>query len=822
MKTLTLLSLAVFAFEEEYGANPIRKVVNLLQAMQKKVEEEGEKEEELYEKFVCYCKKNTGELTQSIADAQTKIAQLETQVKEDTASKDRVDEELRNHKQDRESAQNSLKAATQQRAKENEQYVKESGETGQNVEALKKAITAIRTGLAGGAFLQTQAGEVLKKLVISSRSLSDTDRESVSAFLSNSSAAPGSNEIVGILDEMKDEMARDLNGIVEAEEQAVKAFEALAAAKRKEIAAATNAIEQKTQRSGELAVKIVEGKNDLEDTIESLSEDEQFQVNLRKSCATKEQEVKERNKTRAEELQAIAETIKVLNDDDALDLFKKTLPSPGKSFLQQETSLKEVKEKAINIINSLKQTYKSPQLDFISLALKGKKVDFTKVVKMVDDLVEVLGEEQKEDDAHKEYCNKEFDTADDNKGAHKRRIESLTHDIEEASTASKNLADEIKVLQDGIAALDKSVAQATETRKSEHEEYVKTSQENQAALDLIAFAKNRLNKFYNPKQYQASPMRESHAEERAYENYGGEVEPTAAPGGLGVFLQVKHARNSAPPPMPPKTLEAYTDRSGESRGVIGLMDMLASDLQKDIQEAATEEKDSQKEYEEVLEDSQKKRSADSKLITTKAEAKAEADTVVQATNESLSSANQELYLTKQYVADLHKSCDFLMENFDFRKDARTQERDALIKAKTVLRGADFSLVETSSLLNTEGTPYNKCEELCKRMGTQPCKCSATEIDAASAHKGMDFPERADRALKESKAVLRGKTSLLNTVGTPYKECRELCRKMGTRPCQCSDAKIAGATAHKGMDFPERAGRTLREGKGVLGKKSTNE
>jgi len=745
MKIFTLLSLAVFASEEEYGANPIRKVVNLLQAMQKKVEEEGEKEEELYEKFVCYCKKNTGELTQSIADAQTKIAQLETQVKEDTASKDRVDEELRNHKQDRESAQNSLKAATQQRAKENEQYVKESGETGQNVEALKKAITAIRTGLAGGAFLQTQAGEVLKKLVISSRSLSDTDRESVSAFLSNSSAAPGSNEIVGILDEMKDEMARDLNGIVEAEEQAVKAFEALAAAKRKEIAAATNAIEQKTQRSGELAVKIVEGKNDLEDTIESLSEDEQFQVNLRKSCATKEQEVKERNATRAEELQAIAETIKVLNDDDALDLFKKTLPSPGKSFLQQETSLKEVKEKAINIINSLKQTYKSPQLDFISLALKGKKVDFTKVVKMVDDLVEVLGEEQKEDDAHKEYCNKEFDTADDNKGAHKRRIESLTHDIEEASTASKNLAGEIKVLQDGIAALDKSVAEATETRKSEHEEYVKTSRENQTAVELIAFAKNRLNKFYNPKLYKAPPPQELSEEERVYSNYGGEMAPTAAPGGIagtgiGAFVQL-HSHSVAAPPPPPETFGAYAKKSGESGGVLALMDMLSNDLKKDMHQAEFEEKDSQKEYEELMVDSQKKRGADSKLITTKSAAKAEADSMVQTANENLTSANQELYLTNQYIADLHKSCDFLLENYDFRQAARAQERDALVKAKAVLQGADYSFLQTSSssFLSARETP---CIQMCREMNQYPHGCSGCgkafdNIDMTPNHMTME-------------------------------------------------------------------------------------
>jgi len=701
MKSFTLLSLAVYATEEKYGANPIRKVVTMLQAMQTKVQEEGEHEAKLYEKFVCYCKKNTGELTQAIADAQAKIAHLETQVKEDTAVKDQVDEELRNHGADRESAQVSLKAATDQRAKENEQYVKESGDAGQNVEALKKAIAAIKAGQNGASFLQTQAGAVLNTLVVRSSHLSDTDRQTVSSFLSNAATAP-SDEIVGILDAMKDEMAKDLDGAVEAEERAVKAFAALAAAKRKEIAAASLAIEQKTQRSGEMAVKIVEAKNDLEDTINSLSEDEQFQVNLRRDCAAKEREMNERTKTRSEELQAIAETIKILNDDDALDLFKKTLPSGNKSFLQQETSVRKMKQHASDIINGLKQTYKSPQLDFLSIALKGKKVDFSKVIKMVDDLVEVLGEEQKEDDTHKDYCTKEFDTADDNKSAHRRRISALTHDIEDATEASKALADEISVLQAGIAALDKSVAEATEMRKNEHAEYVKTSQENQAAIDLIAFAKNRLNKFYNPKLYRAPASSAVSEEDRIYQNYGGDAVPTAAPAGIAgtgitAFVQL-HAHSIAAPPPPPETFGAYSKKSENTGGVTAMMDMLTNDVKKDMHEAEMEEKESQNEYEELMVDSQKKRAADSKLITTKEEAKAEADTIAQAKSDTLSSTNEELSLTNQYISDLHKSCDFLMENYDFRKTARSQEIEALAKAKAILRGADYSLVETSSFL----------------------------------------------------------------------------------------------------------------------------
>merc|ERR1719447_1543545 len=202
---------------------------------------------------MCYCKNSGGDLTKSITDAKAKIAQLETQVEEDTAAKAQIDEELKNHKKDRIEANNALKTATEMREKEAAQYAKESGDTGTNVAALGKAIKAIETGLAGGAFLQTQAGALLKRIVLTNAQLSELDRESVTAFLSGSEGAPGSSEIVGILKEMKDEMSRDFDGLVEQEEQAKKAFEELAAAKRKEIAAATRAIESKTQRSGDLA-----------------------------------------------------------------------------------------------------------------------------------------------------------------------------------------------------------------------------------------------------------------------------------------------------------------------------------------------------------------------------------------------------------------------------------------------------------------------------------------------------------------------------------------------------------------------------------------
>merc|ERR1719217_15904 len=125
------------------------------------------------------------------------------------------------------------------------------------------------------------------------------------------------------------------------EQAAIKDFNALLAAKSKEINALTSEVESKTARIGELGVELVTLKEDLDDTTKSLAEDEAFLKDLDKNCKTKEDEWAVRQKLRAEESLAIADTIKLLNDDDALELFKKTLPTP--SLLQLKSNNQAMK-----------------------------------------------------------------------------------------------------------------------------------------------------------------------------------------------------------------------------------------------------------------------------------------------------------------------------------------------------------------------------------------------------------------------------------------------------------------------------------------------
>ena len=159
-------------------------------------------------------------------------------------------------------------------------------------------------------------------------------------------------------------------------------------------------------------------KNDLGDTVSSLEDNSKFYGDLKRDCSKKTAEYEERCKMRAMELAALADTIKVLNDDDAMGrVFKKTLPSA--SLLQIQVRQHKLRRRALTIIHTLAQSENSkrPQLNFIALALSGKKMGFGKIIKMIDDMIANLKEEQADDDGNMEFCTAQLDAADDKKNA---------------------------------------------------------------------------------------------------------------------------------------------------------------------------------------------------------------------------------------------------------------------------------------------------------------------------------------------------------------------------------------------------------------------
>merc|ERR1719263_26211 len=109
--------------------------------------------------------------------------------------------------------------------------------------------------------------------------------------------------------------------------------------------------------------------------------------------------------------------------------------------------------------------------------------------------------------------------------------------------------------------------------------------------------------------------------------------------------------------------------------------------------AGAEEKDAQEDYEKTMSDSAEKRATDTKSIGEKESAKADMQSALTAHGEELKSQKKEMMATLEVISALHGECDWLIQYFDVRKEARTNEIGALTKAKAVLSGADYSLLQ---------------------------------------------------------------------------------------------------------------------------------
>merc|ERR550514_2632869 len=697
---LCLLILALASAER--GANPIRKVVTLLQDMQKEVAAEGAKEKELFDKFMCFCTGNTAELEKSIDDAKAKIEELNGKLKSETAEKAQLELDVVQHKTDKESAEADLSKAEAIRSKEQAEFEADSGEAKKNIEAMGNAIPALEKGMGAASLLQAPGGlaDRIKRLVQSSSAATDFDRQQVTAFLEQKEGqdyAPQSGQIVGILKAMKDEMEGDLKKMLADEETAVKGFGDLKASKEAEIATAGEAVRAKTARSGTLAVSVVQTQADIGDTEDELADGQKFLASLMKACPEQEKIFGEHEKTRAEEVSAIGQAIDVLNDDDALDVFKKAVPAAflqeaeqgvrRYGFLQQrdsENSRARSMAKVQALLAGVEQSrVHSKRMDIMLYMIRSKlkllarskqAPDFGNITGMVDGMIVLEEEEQQGDDKQKPWCNGEFEQEDREEKSEKGEIASLDAEMLEEADAIAGLEEEIKALQEEIAGLDKTVAQATEQRKEEHAEYQETLSLTKTAIELIGKAKNKLQKFYNPALYKAPPKEELSAEDQIIAN-------------VASFAEISAHRTRVAQPEMPEGLGGYEKKTQKSGGVMALMDMITKDLDASLSDIEHEEGTSQKEYVELMADSQASRAQNLKSITDKEGAKAELNAKKVAAKEKEMGDLKDLENIHGYVTELHGSCDFILENFDIRKEARTAEIESLKSAKAILAGA---------------------------------------------------------------------------------------------------------------------------------------
>merc|ERR1719331_2126443 len=121
-----------------------------------------------------------------------------------------------------------------------------------------------------------------------------------------------------------------------------------------------------------------------------------------------------------------------------------------------------------------------------------------------------------------------------------------------------------------------------------------------------------------------------------------------------------------------------------------MIQSVINDAKKMESEAIQAEQDSQAAYESFVKNTNDEIAMAQKQTVNKSEAKAKAEEAHTQANADLKATMSALEQLASYAADVHKSCDFVLKNFEIRQTARAQEMEALAQAKAVLSGADFA------------------------------------------------------------------------------------------------------------------------------------
>merc|ERR1719387_20051 len=122
---------------------------------------------------------------------------------------------------------------------------------------------------------------------------------------------------------------------------------------------------------------------------------------------------------------------------------------------------------------------------------------------------------------------------------------------------------------------------------------------------------------------------------------------------------------------------------------MALIETLVQDCKSQMQEAKHDEEEAQRNYEALMSQSQAAREAKATAIADKETERVRLLEVLGEAKEEKAGDTDELKAVVDNLAALHETCDFLVENFDFRKKARSDELDGLKQGLAVLSGASF-------------------------------------------------------------------------------------------------------------------------------------
>merc|ERR1719460_2038351 len=398
--------------------------------------------------------------------------------------------------------------------------------------------------------------------------------DSSSSFLAipgMQSYAPQSGQIFGILNQMKEDFEVNLSEAQKGEAKTKAEYEQLKAAKEDEIATGKKLIVDIDGNIADIQEKYAQEAKQLEDTQDQLALDEEFLKNLTEKCATMDADFDKRTKDRMTEIEAVTDTIKILNSDESFEAFDK-MQAPV--FLQVKSSTtQELRQKAVEVLRRAASITGSPKVAL--LAASAQLDAFTKVKELIDKMVTELTKQQKDEVDHRDYCIAELnsnkrstDAAYDKKASLEAKMADLKKTIEKLTT-------DIDASKKAVAEAMNQMKRASETREADNADFQTTVSDHRVMSMILTKALDRMKQVYALLQQRQ-------------------------PGAPHIQTSGTHTD----PGNGPAKFKKMEKNAGGGR-VVAMLEEVLADTKKTEDQAMASEADSQSAYENFMKDSNK-------------------------------------------------------------------------------------------------------------------------------------------------------------------------------------------------------------------------
>jgi len=680
MKKATLLLILTFAGTSTAAeTNPLSKVYDLMDELVAKINAEGEAEAKAYKEYFDWCDDMSKNAGFEIKTAEAKKEKLEAQIgnlaSSITVSVSKIEDLAAAIAAD----DAELKNATGIRKKENAEFTKNEAELMDCLDTLERTISILSKEMAKNpaalAQIDTSSTERLVQTlgaVIDAAGFAGADKtrlvtliQSQQGSQSDDDQEPGapaaaaykshSSGIVDVLEDMKEKAEAELSDLRKEEKSSKHNYDMLKQSLEDQMAADTKDMEDEKAAKAEATEGKATAEGDLEETVKMLKETKDNLATASTSCMTTAADHEATVNARKEELKAIATARKILEET--------TSGAEGQTYsfiqlarLQTHSDLAGLE--VVQLVKQLARKHHSTALAQLASRMtaairfgsRGGDDPFAKVKGLIENMIAKLEKEAEEEATEKAYCDEEMAKTEAKRGELMDDVAKLSAKIDQASSKSVALTEDIKQLEAELAALLKSQSEMDKIRQEESADFQQAKEDLTLGLTGVRKALTVLRDYY--------------AQEDA-------------------FVQQ--------PAMP----EKHTKATGAGTSIIGILEVVESDFAKNLAKEQSQEDDAAAEYAEITQENkvtQTMKDQDLKYKTKEVKGLKKAISDLSSDRDTL---NSELSAVNEYYAKLKDRCIAKPETYEERKARREAEIKGLKEALNILE-SETALIQRKS------------------------------------------------------------------------------------------------------------------------------